>query len=472
MEQAVTDRCRDRGLDCLLIPHLYHVSDSSPLWQKLAECANRAVLLCWLHPRPAAVALAATSGGRRGAHDPQSERLPGRRIGCRCGDRGRAGQAASHDGNRATSRDRIRHRAPANSSRNRRGRDGIRSSTVPAASIASTVCNSACLACMSWTPEGKVAVCNPDQCKPGCPACARICPESAIMFPLYRKDAAIAGAPGRFVTLDAAARKMFYARTRQPCPVCGQDGRLEAAAAAAGGSRARSAAALSPSQTPAAGAAPVGRSAAVRRSGRPGRSTGPTDATETLIAYERWIPDRLDGRPNLDRRLSSVVRRDVGGQPNDDRAAGGLRPAPDAAEQPAGVRAAVAPLGLRRIEAALLAGGFTPDEVAVVTEDQLDQAIGSATRVIGISSGEPAGLGMNSSTMTAIAGGRIYPQAMFRRLDAQDPSSQPRTYRRRSSWAGRAPGKLRAIRPLARNWASTTSSPATPTRMRPPRSAA
>jgi radical SAM superfamily enzyme YgiQ (UPF0313 family) len=81
-----------------------------------------------------------------------------------------------------------------------------------------------------------------------------------------------------------------------------------------------------------------------------------------------------------------------------------------------GARAAVAPLGLRRIEAALLAGGFTPEEVAVVREDQLDQAIGTATRVIGISSGEPAGLGMNSSTMTAITGGRIYPEAMFRRL--------------------------------------------------------
>ncbi len=79
-------------------------------------------------------------------------------------------------------------------------------------------------------------------------------------------------------------------------------------------------------------------------------------------------------------------------------------------------RAKVAPLGLRRIEAALLAGGFSPDEVAVVTEDQLEGAIGRATRVIGISSGEPAGLGMNSSTMTAIAGGRIYPQAMFGRL--------------------------------------------------------
>ena len=70
--------------------------------------------------------------------------------------------------------------------------------------------------------EGRVAVCHPDQCKPGCPACSRICPQSAIMFPLYEKDAAIAGAPGEFVTLDAAARKMFYTRTGQPCPECGQ----------------------------------------------------------------------------------------------------------------------------------------------------------------------------------------------------------------------------------------------------------
>ena len=60
--------------------------------------------------------------------------------------------------------------------------------------------------------------------------------------------------------------------------------------------------------------------------------------------------------------------------------------------------------------------GFSRAEVAVVGEEQLARAIGPATRIIGISSGEPAGFGMNSSTMTAIAGGQIYPQAMFRRL--------------------------------------------------------
>ena len=91
-----------------------------------------------------------------------------------------------------------------------------------------------------------------------------------------------------------------------------------------------------------------------------------------------------------------------------------------------GVRATVAPLGLRRIEAALLAGGFSPDEVAVVNEDQLGSAIGRATRVIGISSGEPAGLGMNTSTMTAIAGGTDLSRGHVPPIAAQDPSAQPR----------------------------------------------
>lgn len=83
---------------------------------------------------------------------------------------------------------------------------------------------------------------------------------------------------------------------------------------------------------------------------------------------------------------------------------------------PAGDRAARAPLGLRRIEAALLRAGIPRGDVAVAEEDGLEAAIGTETRIIGISSGEPAGRGMNSSTMTALSGGRILPQACFERL--------------------------------------------------------
>ncbi|MCL5104787.1 MAG: B12-binding domain-containing radical SAM protein [Armatimonadetes bacterium] len=79
-------------------------------------------------------------------------------------------------------------------------------------------------------------------------------------------------------------------------------------------------------------------------------------------------------------------------------------------------RAQVAPLGLRRIEAALMAGGFCPDDVVVADEAHLRYVIGPATRIVAVTSGEPAGRGMNSSTMTEIAGGAIYPELMFRRL--------------------------------------------------------
>ena len=37
--------------------------------------------------------------------------------------------------------------------------------------------------------EDKVEVRNPRQCKPGCPACARVCPEGAILFPKHDGEA-------------------------------------------------------------------------------------------------------------------------------------------------------------------------------------------------------------------------------------------------------------------------------------------
>jgi len=42
--------------------------------------------------------------------------------------------------------------------------------------------------------QERILVENQDSCKKGCPACSRVCPEQAIMFPDY-KTAAIAGAP-------------------------------------------------------------------------------------------------------------------------------------------------------------------------------------------------------------------------------------------------------------------------------------
>ncbi len=51
-----------------------------------------------------------------------------------------------------------------------------------------------CMQCLSFclfdvyavTPDGKIAVANPANCKTDCPACSRVCPEVAIVFPKYR----------------------------------------------------------------------------------------------------------------------------------------------------------------------------------------------------------------------------------------------------------------------------------------------
>src|SRR3954447_6443904 len=59
-----------------------------------------------------------------------------------------------------------------------------------------------CLECLDFCLFGvygvdsmdRIRVENQDSCKKGCPACSRVCPEQAIMFPEY-KAAAIAGAP-------------------------------------------------------------------------------------------------------------------------------------------------------------------------------------------------------------------------------------------------------------------------------------
>ena len=82
----------------------------------------------------------------------------------------------------------------------------------------------------------------------------------------------------------------------------------------------------------------------------------------------------------------------------------------------AGVRARAAPLGLRRIEAAFAAHGRPRQETAVVAPEHLARAVGSATRLVGLSSGDPLGLGMTSTTMASVVGGEPWTTRCFRRL--------------------------------------------------------
>jgi Pyruvate/2-oxoacid:ferredoxin oxidoreductase delta subunit/ribosomal protein S14 len=210
------------------------VAESSKLWNKLAEYANNSIFLCRLHPRPANWLLRrhdiicdeSKILNLNGFSDAESaiaaimslvENISADRV---------SGKLSS--GEKISSHCKIDEFHEETSPRWYPVIDGSRC-------VNCQHCLQFCLfGVYESDARGKVQVRNPDLCKTGCPACARICPQSAIMFPLYEKDDAIAGAPQRFVTLDAAARRMFYARTKQPCPMCGRKAERKSSAPTAG----------------------------------------------------------------------------------------------------------------------------------------------------------------------------------------------------------------------------------------------
>jgi radical SAM superfamily enzyme YgiQ (UPF0313 family) len=68
-------------------------------------------------------------------------------------------------------------------------------------------------------------------------------------------------------------------------------------------------------------------------------------------------------------------------------------------------QASYVPYGLRKVESILLEGGFSPDDIAVAYPEDLELFIGSDTKVVGISSMDPTGMGYVSKTYSSIVGG-------------------------------------------------------------------
>ncbi|UCD97148.1 MAG: B12-binding domain-containing radical SAM protein [Candidatus Bathyarchaeota archaeon] len=86
-------------------------------------------------------------------------------------------------------------------------------------------------------------------------------------------------------------------------------------------------------------------------------------------------------------------------------------------ERDAHGRAKYAPYGLRKVEALLLKNGFAESDVAVVHPTDLDSFIGSETKVVGISSMDPTGMGYVSKTYSSLLGGGESMNAIeFKRL--------------------------------------------------------
>lgn len=79
-----------------------------------------------------------------------------------------------------------------------------------------------------------------------------------------------------------------------------------------------------------------------------------------------------------------------------------------------------APCGLRKIESALLDNGFSEKDVVVAHPEHLNRVIGKETKVLGISTNDPLGLGPASTTFADLMGRESY-NAIFFRLLVSNP---------------------------------------------------
>jgi len=62
--------------------------------------------------------------------------------------------------------------------------------------------------------------------------------------------------------------------------------------------------------------------------------------------------------------------------------------------------AKVAQVGLRRVEGALLQGGYKRDEILTVNPDYIEKSIGTDTKIVGINVMDPLGMAPVTTTMS------------------------------------------------------------------------
>lgn len=196
----------------VLLPHLYDLTSDGDAMGCLREIEGDLVVACWLHARAAFWTLDANEiRGRLGASALSAEEEVGdapaspdegqRTIWCF--DLRRFEDAGPLLGEIERI---LVERGGQLSPRTMAGKNGYRELTEPVRRrwypvVDRDRCGN-CLDCLNFClfgvfgvdREGRLFVESPDSCKDGCPACSRVCPEGAIMFPDHA-NASVAGDP-------------------------------------------------------------------------------------------------------------------------------------------------------------------------------------------------------------------------------------------------------------------------------------
>ena len=220
-EDACVRRLAERdSARVLVMPSLYSMTDAHPALSALKGISDDLVFASWLFPRAAYWVLRARGiEGVLASSDAKSPAALTRAI--------RAYHLAAFASPEACASELLRAAAPSSKSGSLREiAHGVESRWYPvldgAACVACRQCYDFCLFGVYTLDENRRPVVTaPDRCKPGCAACARICSEAAIIFPLCESDEGVAGAPGKRPAAEPIDAEAFFARSRRSCPVCG-----------------------------------------------------------------------------------------------------------------------------------------------------------------------------------------------------------------------------------------------------------
>ncbi len=198
-EDTLSSAFASAGCEVLVVPHIYYHTPTNAAAIRLSQIENRVIFLAWLHPRAIEWTLRALGIDKQ--------------IIAQCCDLRTFASVQEcldaiipADGLDRSTSARVEEVAAPVSERWYPVLDYTRC-------VACKQCFGFCLFGVYAVAGDRVVANQPDNCKNGCPACARVCPQGAIIFP-HCDDPAIAGAPDVEISRKPDAIKAVLERAR------------------------------------------------------------------------------------------------------------------------------------------------------------------------------------------------------------------------------------------------------------------